>query len=138
MPNAGRILVADYYGWFERVARGTYGLTPAGQAMLAALEARESRGRAGGRGLEHPRIGQEPGRVDERRVAAQELVVVDDVEPGLEQERERRVRPEQAGLDAAAAGGPGEAGEDRRHGVRAGRTSSRFSARVGVTCFARA
>ena len=31
VPNAGRILVADYYGWFERVARGTYGLTPAGR-----------------------------------------------------------------------------------------------------------
>jgi hypothetical protein len=39
VPNAGRILVADYYGWFERVARGTYGLTPAGLAMLATLEA---------------------------------------------------------------------------------------------------
>ena len=39
VPNAGRILAADYYGWFERVARGTYGLTPAGQAALAALEA---------------------------------------------------------------------------------------------------
>ena len=39
VPNAGRILVADYYGWFERVARGTYGLTPAGLATLAALEA---------------------------------------------------------------------------------------------------
>jgi hypothetical protein len=39
VPNAGRILVADYYGWFERVSRGTYGLTPAGLAMLAALEA---------------------------------------------------------------------------------------------------
>jgi hypothetical protein len=38
VPNAGRILAADYYGWFERVARGTYGLTPAGLVMLAALE----------------------------------------------------------------------------------------------------
>ena len=39
VPNAGRILAADHYGWFERVARGTYGLTPAGLATLAALEA---------------------------------------------------------------------------------------------------
>jgi hypothetical protein len=37
VPNAGRILAADYYGWFERVGRATYGLTPAGVAMLGAL-----------------------------------------------------------------------------------------------------
>jgi hypothetical protein len=37
-PNAGRILAADYYGWFERVTRGTYGLTPAGMAMVATLD----------------------------------------------------------------------------------------------------
>ena len=40
VPNAGRILAADYYGWFERVARGTYGVTPAGPG-----DARRARGR---------------------------------------------------------------------------------------------
>lgn len=35
-PNAARILQSDVYGWFERVARGTYGLTPAGRAALDA------------------------------------------------------------------------------------------------------
>jgi hypothetical protein len=34
VPNAGRILRADHYGWFERVARGTYTLTPDGRAVL--------------------------------------------------------------------------------------------------------
>ncbi len=33
-PHAGRILLDDVYGWFERVARGVYGLTPAGVAAL--------------------------------------------------------------------------------------------------------
>lgn len=36
VPNAGPILQADVYGWFERVARGTYALTPAGRAALDA------------------------------------------------------------------------------------------------------
>jgi hypothetical protein len=35
-PNAARILQADVYGWFERVARGTYALTPAGRAAVEA------------------------------------------------------------------------------------------------------
>lgn len=35
-PHAARILAADVYGWFERVARGTYALTPAGRAALDA------------------------------------------------------------------------------------------------------
>lgn len=35
VPEAGKILQANVYGWFERVARGVYGLTPAG---LEALE----------------------------------------------------------------------------------------------------
>ena len=92
-------------------------LTPAGLATLAALEAED----AGGRGLEHPGIGQEPGRVDERRVAAQELVVVDDVEarrrggagaPGSGPSRQAWTRPPRA-----ARARPGE---DRGHGVRAG------------------
>jgi hypothetical protein len=34
VPNAARILQDDVYGWFERVARGTYTLTPAGRAGL--------------------------------------------------------------------------------------------------------
>lgn len=39
-PNAGRILRDDVYGWFERVARGVYALTPAGVAALAAFAGR--------------------------------------------------------------------------------------------------
>lgn len=35
VPEAGKILQANVYGWFERVERGVYGLTPAG---LEALE----------------------------------------------------------------------------------------------------
>jgi len=31
VPNASRILQADHYGWFERIERGTYVLTPAGR-----------------------------------------------------------------------------------------------------------
>jgi hypothetical protein len=33
-PNAARILRDNVYGWFERVARGTYALTEAGTAAL--------------------------------------------------------------------------------------------------------
>jgi len=33
-PKAGVILLQDYYGWFERIKRGTYGLTPQGRAGL--------------------------------------------------------------------------------------------------------
>ncbi|HSI00258.1 MAG TPA: DUF2161 family putative PD-(D/E)XK-type phosphodiesterase [Reyranella sp.] len=33
-PKAGVILVQDHYGWFERIERGTYGLTPQGRAGL--------------------------------------------------------------------------------------------------------
>jgi hypothetical protein len=33
-PNAGRILLQDVYGWFERVERGIYALTPSGTAAL--------------------------------------------------------------------------------------------------------
>jgi hypothetical protein len=35
VPEAGRILLANVYGWFERRDRGVYGLTEAGQAALA-------------------------------------------------------------------------------------------------------
>jgi hypothetical protein len=36
VPNAAKILRDDHYGWFERIERGTYGLTPAGQRGLDA------------------------------------------------------------------------------------------------------
>ncbi len=38
-PNAGRILQQNVYGWFQRVARGTYALTPAGSLGLARFGA---------------------------------------------------------------------------------------------------
>jgi hypothetical protein len=34
VPKAGAILRADVYGWFEKVARGTYDVAPAGKAAL--------------------------------------------------------------------------------------------------------
>jgi hypothetical protein len=34
VPKAQSIVTRDVYGWFERVARGLYGLTPAGHAAL--------------------------------------------------------------------------------------------------------
>jgi hypothetical protein len=34
-PNAAGILQRDVYGWFERVSRGAYALTPAGAAALS-------------------------------------------------------------------------------------------------------
>lgn len=33
-PHAGRILLDDVYGWFERVERGIYALTPSGATAL--------------------------------------------------------------------------------------------------------
>ena len=35
VPEAGKILQANVYGWFERIDRGVYGLTPAGLEALA-------------------------------------------------------------------------------------------------------
>ncbi len=35
MPNAGRILRDNVYGWFERIERGVYALTPRGTDGLA-------------------------------------------------------------------------------------------------------
>ncbi|WP_270934243.1 DUF2161 family putative PD-(D/E)XK-type phosphodiesterase [Falsiroseomonas oryzae] len=35
VPEAPRILLRNVHGWFERVARGTYRLTPRGRAALA-------------------------------------------------------------------------------------------------------
>jgi len=37
-PRAANILRADYYGWFERVERGVYALTPKGREGLAAFQ----------------------------------------------------------------------------------------------------
>jgi hypothetical protein len=39
VPHAGAILRDDVYGWFERVERGTYALTPKGLAALDADQA---------------------------------------------------------------------------------------------------
>lgn len=36
VPHAGAICRDDVYGWFERVDRGTYALTPVGRAALEA------------------------------------------------------------------------------------------------------
>ena len=44
VPHAGRILLDDVYGWFERVAPGTYALTPKGRAALAADRALAAKG----------------------------------------------------------------------------------------------
>ena len=37
-PEAPGILLRNMYGWFERVARGTYRLTPAGMAAIALAD----------------------------------------------------------------------------------------------------
>lgn len=42
VPNAAKILRSDYYGWFERIERGLYGITPKGRSGL------EGFGRKGG------------------------------------------------------------------------------------------
>lgn len=39
VPNAGKILMRDVYGWFERTGRGVYGLSPQGRAGLARFGA---------------------------------------------------------------------------------------------------
>ncbi|MFN4208584.1 MAG: DUF2161 domain-containing phosphodiesterase [Agrobacterium albertimagni] len=43
VPEAGKILQANVYGWFERVDRGVYGLTPAGLEALARWQDGEAR-----------------------------------------------------------------------------------------------
>ena len=35
VPEATRIMAADHYGWFRRVSRGIYDLTPKGRQGLA-------------------------------------------------------------------------------------------------------
>ena len=47
MPDAGKILLHNVYGWFDRTERGVYELTEAGHAALKrwpqpAPEGRES------------------------------------------------------------------------------------------------
>ena len=37
VPNAAKILRHDHYGWFERVSRGIYALTPLGRTGLVAF-----------------------------------------------------------------------------------------------------
>lgn len=39
-PRAGSILIDDVYGWFERVERGIYALTPSGAAALETFRGR--------------------------------------------------------------------------------------------------
>ena len=36
-PDAGRILLSNVYGWFERIGRGSYSLTPSGRRALATF-----------------------------------------------------------------------------------------------------
>ena len=37
VPRAANILRADYYGWFEKVERGVYSLTPKGRDGLKSF-----------------------------------------------------------------------------------------------------
>jgi len=37
VQRAARVLQDNHYGWFARVARGVYQLTPAGEAALRAF-----------------------------------------------------------------------------------------------------
>jgi hypothetical protein len=39
-PNAASILRDDFYGWFERVERATYALTPAGRRGLELFDSK--------------------------------------------------------------------------------------------------
>ncbi len=38
VPTATRIMADDHYGWFERVSRGVYDLTPKGRAAIPAAK----------------------------------------------------------------------------------------------------
>ena len=42
VPNAAKIVQHDYYGWFERVERATYAITPAGRRDLLRFETTSS------------------------------------------------------------------------------------------------
>jgi hypothetical protein len=46
VPNAGPIVRDDVYGWFERVGRGTYAITPKGREAVAADRLLEAAGSA--------------------------------------------------------------------------------------------
>jgi hypothetical protein len=37
-PRAGNIVRSDHYGWFERVERGLYSITPAGRRGLSQFD----------------------------------------------------------------------------------------------------
>jgi hypothetical protein len=37
VPRAPAILLRDVYGWFARIERGVYGLTPKGEAARTAF-----------------------------------------------------------------------------------------------------
>lgn len=39
VPNAGKILLDNYYGWFERIDKGVYALSPQGVAAVAQWRA---------------------------------------------------------------------------------------------------
>lgn len=41
-PTAGRILLANHYGWFEKIDKGIYGLTQAGRDALEHWSAAEN------------------------------------------------------------------------------------------------
>jgi hypothetical protein len=45
VPNAAKILRHDYYGWFERVERGVYALSPAGRRGLESFTPPDGRSR---------------------------------------------------------------------------------------------
>jgi hypothetical protein len=38
VPDASRILLRNVYGWFERIARGTYRLTLQGEAAVGGQD----------------------------------------------------------------------------------------------------
>jgi hypothetical protein len=42
-PEAPSILLRNVHGWFERIERGLYGLTPLGRAAIAARDAEDDR-----------------------------------------------------------------------------------------------
>jgi hypothetical protein len=51
-PDAGRILLSNVYGWFERVQPGLYRLTPRGEQAVAAQSRREDRDDPRGRAIQ--------------------------------------------------------------------------------------
>jgi hypothetical protein len=41
VPNAASILQSDFYGWFERIERGVYAITPKGRQGLEQFDRQE-------------------------------------------------------------------------------------------------